>query len=46
VDEKNLQLRFFENRIVSLDIKFNRNNISIIKIYAPNLREEQRTLNL
>ncbi|CAF0770340.1 unnamed protein product, partial [Brachionus calyciflorus] len=41
VDEENLDLKFFENRIISLDVKINQTPLTLINIYAPNLRDEQ-----
>jgi len=41
VDEENLDLKFFENRIISLDFKINQTPLTLINIYAPNLRDEQ-----
>ena len=41
VNDEILEFRFFENRILSLDLKIDQNRISIVNIYAPNLRVEQ-----
>ncbi|CAF0936516.1 unnamed protein product [Brachionus calyciflorus] len=41
VDEDNLNIKFFENRIISLDFKINQTPLTLIIIYSPNLREEQ-----
>ncbi|CAF1122502.1 unnamed protein product, partial [Brachionus calyciflorus] len=40
-EDENLEFRFFENGIISLDIRINNTIISIVNIYAPNLRDEQ-----
>ena len=41
VNDETLEFRFFENRTLSLDLKIDQNIISIVNIYAPNLRVEQ-----